>query len=145
MDTSSPARLYAGLVGVATLIAGLVGFFYEASFDVGDELVADEQFGILAVNGWANVIHIATGLLGLAAMSSIARSRLYALGFGLVYLVVAVWGFIVIDDGFGVILEFLPVDTQENVLHLALGVLGLAAGAATPKAEPEVRRPAPAA
>lgn len=145
MDGSSPARLYAGLVGAATLIAGLIGFFYNASFELGDEVVADEQFGILAVNAWANVVHIATGLLGLAAMGSIARARAYALGFGLVYLVVAIWGFIVIDDGFGVILDFLPVDTQENVLHLALGVLGLAAGAATPKVAAGGPRPAAAA
>ena len=52
-------------------------------------------FGILDVNAWHNLIHIATGVLGLLAFTAGARaSRSYALGFGIVYIVVALWGFI---------------------------------------------------
>ena len=125
-DATSPARLYALLVGGALTIAGIIGFFYDSSFDTGTSLTTDDVFGILAVNGWHNVVHIVTGLIGLAAVS-------YALVLGLVYVVVAVWGFAETSGGVGVILDFFPVNTEDNVLHLVLGLTGLAAGAATQK------------
>ena len=141
MSGSSPARLYAALVGGALVIAGIVGFFYEASFATGDDLRADSVFGILDVNGWHNLVHIATGLLGLAAAGYAARS--YALAFGLVYTLIAIWGFLETDNGFGALLDVIPVNTEDNFLHLILGLTGLAAGAATPKED--TGRPRPAA
>jgi Domain of unknown function (DUF4383) len=75
--------------GTVLLVAGIIGFFYESAF-TDDKAVRDAVFGILDVNGWHNVVHIATGLLGLLAFASgAAASRLYALGLGVVYLVVA--------------------------------------------------------
>jgi hypothetical protein len=50
----------------------------------------------------------------------------YALGLGLVYVLVALWGFI-IGDGES-ILGFIPINTEDNVLHLVIGLAGLAAG-----------------
>ena len=38
MSSSSPARLYCTLVGGALVIAGIIGFFYEASFGTGDSI-----------------------------------------------------------------------------------------------------------
>jgi Domain of unknown function (DUF4383) len=134
MEASSPARLYALLVGTVLTIVGIIGFFYDASFDTGSALTADDVFGILAVNGWHNVVHIVTGVLGLAAVGYAART--YALVLGIVYVVVAIWGFAETSGGFGVILDFFPVDTEDNVLHLVIGLTGLAAGAATPQAGP---------
>jgi Domain of unknown function (DUF4383) len=138
---SSPARLYAALVGGALVIAGIIGFFYEASFETGDDLRADAVFGVLDVNGWHNLLHIAIGLLGLAAAGYAARS--YALAFGLAYVLLAIWGFLETEDGFGTILDVIPVNTEDNFLHLILGLTGLAAGAATPKEEPRPRAAAP--
>src|ERR671936_732244 len=129
MQPASPARLYATVVGAVLTIAGIIGFFYSSSF--GSPGDVDEVFGILDVNGWHNVFHLVTGLLGLAAAGYAART--YALALGLVYVVVAVWGFI-IGSGDS-ILGVLPINTEDNVLHLVLGVLGLAAGAASPAPE----------
>ena len=129
MADASPARLYALLVGGTLTVAGIIGFFYDSSFDTGSGLESEAVFGILDVNGWHNVVHLATGLLGLAAAGYAARA--YALGLGLVYVVVAIWGFAETSNGFGVILDFLPVNTEDNILHLVLGLTGLAAGAAT--------------
>jgi hypothetical protein len=126
MEAASPARLYATLVGGALVIAGIIGFFYSSSFGSPGEV--DDVFGILAVNGWHNLFHLATGLLGLAAAGYAART--YALSLGLVYVVVALWGFI-IGSGDS-ILGIVPVNTEDNFLHLFLGLTGLAAGAATP-------------
>ena len=126
MEGASPARLYATLVGGTLLIVGIIGFFYSASF--GDPGTVDSVFGIFAVNAWHNIVHILTGALGLLVAGYAARE--YALGLGVVYLVVAAWGFIV---GSGdSILGFLPVNTEDNVLHLVLGLLGVGAGLATP-------------
>jgi hypothetical protein len=126
MEASSPAKLYATVVGAVLTIVGIIGFFYSSSF--GSPGSVDDVFGILSVNGWHNVVHLATGLLGLAAAGYFART--YALALGLVYLVVAIWGFII---GSGdAILGIVPVNTEDNVLHLILGLVGLAAGAASP-------------
>ena len=136
MEASSPARLYATLVGAVLTIVGISGFFYSSSFGSPGEV--DKVFGILAVNGWHNVLHLATGLLGLAAAGYAARQ--YALGLGLVYLVVAIWGFI-IGSGDS-ILSIVPVNTSDNILHLILGLTGLAAGAATSASVPARTAPA---
>jgi hypothetical protein len=129
-ETSSPAKLYATVVGAVLTIAGIIGFFYSASFGSPGDVY--DVFGILAVNGWHNVVHLVTGLLGLAAAGYAARE--YALGLGLVYLLVAIWGFI-IGSGDS-ILSIVPVNTEDNILHLLLGLAGLGAGAATPARAP---------
>jgi hypothetical protein len=138
----SPARLYAGVVGAALVFAGIVGFFYEADF-TNDETIRDAVFGLLDVNGWHNVVHILTGALGLLAYSAGAyAARQYALGIGAVYIVVAIWGFIV-GDGDS-ILSIIPVNTEDNILHLLLGIFGLLAGFASPSGSPAARPAAPA-
>ncbi|MDX6632678.1 MAG: hypothetical protein QOG26_683 [Solirubrobacterales bacterium] len=132
----SPARLYASLVGAVLTIAGIAGFFYSSDFSSPG--ATSDVLGLLTVNGWHNVVHIATGALGLLAMGYAARA--YAGGLGVVYLGVAIWGF-AIGSGEN-ILGFLPVNTADNFLHLALGVLGIAAYLATP-AEAGARAPVP--
>jgi hypothetical protein len=135
MADASPARLYALLVGGALTIAGIIGFFYDSSFDTGSGLESEAVFGVIDVNGWHNVVHLATGLLGLAAAGYAARA--YALVLGVVYVVVAIWGFAETSNGFGVILDFLPVNTEDNIFHLVLGLTGLAAGAASTRTAPQ--------
>lgn len=133
MDKRSPAQLYALVFGIVLVAAGVLGFFYESSFSTGDDLDRDALLGILDVNGWHNVVHILSGLVGLAVAGSYANARLYALGFGAIYIVVAILGFIAGDGG--EIFNLIPVNTEDNVLHVLIGVAGLGAGMATP-AEP---------
>lgn len=124
MDTTSPARMYALVIGVVLVAAGILGFFYESTF-TSDEAVRDKVLGILAVNGWHNLVHLATGALGLIAYQYAARE--YAYGLGAVYIVITIWGFAV---GSGEsILSIIPINTADNILHLAIGVLGIVAGA----------------
>ena len=140
MSTTSPARLYALLVGVVLIVAGIIGFFYELAF-TSDESVRKAVFGVLDVNGWHNVVHIVTGVLGLLAVRTLAGARAYCLLFGLVYLVVAVWGFALGADGS--ILGIVPVNTQDSVLHLLLAAGGFGAYAASaPRLERRTARPA---
>ena len=125
-DGATPARLYATLVGGTLVVAGIIGFFYSSSFGSPGEV--DDAFGILAVNAWHNIVHILTGAIGLLVAGYAARQ--YALYLGAIYVVIAIWGF-VIGSGDS-ILGFIPVNTEDNFLHLILGALGLGAGAATP-------------
>ena len=137
-EATTPASLYAGLVGGVLIVAGVLGFFYSDSF--GDPGEVDAVLGILDVNAWHNSVHILTGAAGvLAFLSGPRASRLYALIFGAVYIVVAIWGFII--GGGESILGFIPVNDEDNVLHAILGVLGIGAGFASPEVEPR-RAPA---
>jgi len=136
---STPASLYAGLIGAVLLVAGIIGFFYSSAFGSPGEV--DAVLGILDVNGWHNLVHIASGALGLLAFASgPAASRTYALAFGAVYIVVAIWGFL-IGSGES-ILSIIPVNTEDNILHVILGVLGIGAYAASDPETADNRTPA---
>ena len=115
------------------LIAGIVGFFYNASFDAGNSIEADEVFGILAVNGWHNLVHIGLGGLGLLMANTAARE--YALWIGVLYIGIAFLGFVDFASGDldDTILKLIPVNTEDNFLHLILGVTGIGAALATPR------------
>ena len=124
--TRTPAQIYALVFGVTLLVVGIVGFFVDSSFDVGSGVQGDDLI-VFEVNGWHNLVHIASGALGLALMRSAAGARLYALGFGSVYLAVAIWGFIDGSDVLGLI----PVNSADNWLHVAIAVTGILAGLAS--------------
>ena len=130
-DRSAP-QLFALIVGAALATGGAVGFFYNTSFATGDATLTDRDavLGLLDVNGWHNAVHLASGLLGLAVSGSYGGARAYAGGFGLVYLVVAMLG-LAVGDGeslFGLV----PVNTEDNLLHLLIGFAGLGAFFASP-------------
>ncbi|MSO41134.1 MAG: DUF4383 domain-containing protein [Solirubrobacterales bacterium] len=138
MAESSPARLYCLLVGAVLVIAGIIGFFYEASFATGTSLISSNVFGVLAVNGWHNVVHIGIGALLLVGAGSAARTSALAVGF--LYVVLCILGFIATGDGSigfvaenKVLIKLVPVNNEDNVLHLILGLTGILAAVATPK------------
>ncbi len=130
MEERSPAQVYALVIGGTLVLAGILGFFYNASFGTGDGTERDAVLGILDVNGWHNVVHIATGALGLAVAGSYGSARGYAIGLGAVYLLVAGLGFIAGNGD--EIFNLIPVNTEDNLLHVLLGIAGLGAGLATP-------------
>ncbi len=132
MEEASPARLYCLLVGAVLVIAGMIGFFYEASFATGDSIRTEDVFGVLSVNGWHNLVHIAIGALLLICAGSAARGA--ALFVGILYIVLCVLGFIATSkSGIGFIAEndtlfrLVPVNNEDNVLHLILGITGVIA------------------
>lgn len=120
-----PAELYDRIVGPVLILVGLLGFIASSSFTTGNNPPGDD-FIIFQVNGWHNLVHIASGLLLLMGIGHWARARTVTLAFGAVYLLVTIIGFI---DGNDVIGLF-PVDAADNVLHLVLGLTALAAGLA---------------
>jgi hypothetical protein len=130
METRSPAQAFALVIGATLVLAGIAGFFYNASFGSGDGTDRDALLGILDVNGWHNLVHILSGAIGLAVSGAYDGSRLYALGFGAIYLVVAALGFAAGDGD--EIFNLIPVNTEDNVLHLLIAFAGLGSGLLTP-------------
>jgi hypothetical protein len=119
----TPAQWYCLAAGLALLLAGAFGFLSDSTFDAGGALNGKRFLGF-EVNGWHNVVHVVSGLLLLAAYRRRSLARTVALGFGLVYGVVAIIGLVDRNDVVGLI----PVNAADNVLHVALSALGIAAG-----------------
>jgi Domain of unknown function (DUF4383) len=142
MESRSPAQVYALVIGASLVAAGILGFFYNASFGTGDGTERDAVLGILDVNGWHNVVHIASGALGLAVAGSYGGARAYAIGLGAVYLVITALGFVAGDGD--ELFNLIPINTEDNVLHLLIGIAGVGAGLATPatRAPSTATRPA---
>jgi hypothetical protein len=133
METRSPAQVYALVVGAMLVVAGILGFFYNASFGSGENTARDAVLGILDVNGWHNLLHIGTGVIGLALVGSYPASRGYAFAMGAIYLVITLFGFAAGNGG--EIVNLIPVNTGDNVLHLLVGFAGVGAGFATPASQ----------
>src|SRR3954452_21106608 len=119
----SPAQAFCGLVGAVLILAGILGFFGDSSFGGPDER---GTFLGLDVNGWHNIVHIATGLLLLAGAPNATLARVACVAFGASYALVALLGWIDGSDVLGLI----PIDAADNVLHSALAVLALLVAAA---------------
>jgi hypothetical protein len=130
LEDRPPAEVYTLAIGTTLVVAGIAGFFYDASFGSGDGTERHALIGILDVNGWHNLVHVVSGAIGLFTLGSDGGTRRYALGLGVAYLVVAALGFIAGDGD--EIFNLIPVNTEDNVLHLLIAIAGLGAGLATP-------------
>jgi hypothetical protein len=123
-DTArTPAQWYCLLGGASLLLAGIFGFIADASFDTGADVDGGLFLGF-EVNAIHNLIHLASGLLLLAASRTRSSARAVAIGFGAVYGVVALIGLIDGNDVLGLI----PINSADNVLHVALAALGILTG-----------------
>ena len=111
-------RLYAKVVGASVILIGLVGLV------LGDKSL----FGVLNIDIAEDVIHLLTG--GLLLYAGFARdlrvTRGLVGGIGIAYLVIGLISFSqpmlfgLVPSGYEVVLDIL--------IHLTLGVLGIAVG-----------------
>lgn len=106
------AKPVATLLGLVLTLIGIAGFF------VGDMLLWFE------VDTTHNIIHLASGLIGLfAASKGESAAKMYLILFGLVYAAVTVLGFMNYD-----ILGLIHVNDADNYLHAAVSAVSLIAG-----------------
>lgn len=103
--------------GFAFLVVGILGF-------IPNPIASPD--GIFEVNAVHNVVHLLSGLLALAAgySSDENHAKAYNVGFGVVYALVTVLGFL----GVGFVVDLLALNTADNFLHLLFTVILLGAG-----------------
>jgi Domain of unknown function (DUF4383) len=123
---TTPAQLYAGVLGAVLLLVGIAGFLVNAKFAAGPRPPGDDLL-LFKVNGWHNIVHIASGAAGLALARTAAGGRAFALGFGIVYGVVTAYGLVAGTNVLGLV----AVNGADNVHHLLIAATGLAAYAAS--------------
>ncbi|QYJ17039.1 hypothetical protein Rxycam_02876 [Rubrobacter xylanophilus DSM 9941] len=111
-------RTVALVLGVVFLLIGILGFVPGVTTGEGYLL------GIFAVNALHNVVHLAVGVLGIAAYYWERYARLYCQVLGVVYLVIGVLGFIPgITVGGDMLLGIIHVNLADNLLHLVVGAV----------------------
>ena len=120
----TPAQLYALVVGAVLVIVGILGFFVSTAFGTPGETAP--LLGLFDVNGWHNVVHIASGALLLAVAGRHDTARTVVLAFGAVYVLVFILG-LLMNPIFGII----PVNGPDSVLHLVLALSALGVGLAS--------------
>ena len=132
-------------VGAAFLLSGILGFVPGITTDYGAMKFAGDSsgaqlLGIFQVSVLHNIVHLLFGVAGLALARSWTTARGFLMAGGALYLVLWIYG-LLIDQGSTA--NFVPVNTADNWLHLALGAGMVALGfafqhehAAPPRAHP---------
>lgn len=121
--------------GIVLLVVGILGFIPNpivgdpgASGEAQERTGAAEEGAIFGTNAAHNVVHIASGLVaiwaGFLSGTPEQHSKLFNVGFGIVYAVVTLIGFVALDT----MRSLLAVNTADNVLHLLIAVVLLGVG-----------------
>jgi hypothetical protein len=139
----APAQTFSLVIGWVLTIAGIVGFLYNGDFGTGSHVPSDDVLGILSVNGWHNVVHLLTGLVGLRAARSWSGARTYCWALFVLYAAVLVLGLAYGTDQ--AVLSLIPINGADDVLHGLIAAAALASGVATPEVQPPTLAPEPSA
>jgi hypothetical protein len=123
------AQLAALVLAVVFLLIGVLGFVPGITTNYGELSFAGHHseaklLGVFQVSVLHNLVHLAFGVAGLALARSVAGARLFLIGGGAVYLVLWIYGLVVVDQAGA---NVIPVNGADNWLHLglALGMLAL--------------------
>lgn len=113
------AKMAAIVIGIVFVLVGLLGF------------VNDPVLGLFDVNPLHNLIHLISGIVLLAGAYSSLGSSMALKIIGVVYALVAVLGFFLVDAD-GMLLGLIPINTPDQWLHVVLAVVILAAAFGLP-------------
>jgi uncharacterized protein DUF4383 len=130
MRDRSTVQSAALLVGILLFAVGILGFVPGITTHYGDLSFAGHDsgaklFGIFQTSILHNVVHLLFGLIGIAMARSWEGARTFLIAGGTIYLVLFVYGLLA-HGGSG--WNFVPVNSADNVLHGALGVVMIALG-----------------
>lgn len=119
-------------IGIVYLVMGVMGFIPALVTQPDplpfyiDKLGVVSGFGYLMglfpVNTPHNIIHIATGLIGIAASIALDSSRLFAGQLGIYYTALAILGLIPVTNTF---FGLFPIYGFDVLLHGVTGLLGI--------------------
>ncbi|HEX5407617.1 MAG TPA: DUF4383 domain-containing protein [Pseudonocardiaceae bacterium] len=117
-------------VGVVFLLVGILGFVpgitthYDMLAAAGHGSMA-KLLGVFNVSILHNIVHLAFGVIGLVAARTARAARAYLIVGGVIYLVLWIYGLVINQNSSA---NFVPVNTADNWLHLALGIGMIAIG-----------------
>lgn len=118
----------AQIFGIVFIIVAILGFITSGSSMESDPEMAAKIFGLFPVNIVHNGVHLGFGIWGLLASRNFEGARNYGRIAGVMYLILAVLGFVA-PDGFGLV----PLGGNDIWLHVVLGAALAAVGfTATP-------------
>lgn len=137
MQEMTSTQKAAGAVGVVFLLVGVLGFIPGVTTDYDQMKFAGHDseamlLGIFQVSILHNLVHLGFGAVGLAMARTWSLARTFLLAGGAIYLVLWLYG-LVVDRASEA--NFVPVNTADNWLHLALGVGMIALGVLVPRSE----------
>ena len=130
MRDRSTVQSAALLVGILLFALGVLGFVPGVTTHYGDLSFAGHDsgaklFGIFQTSILHNVVHLLFGLIGIAMSRSWEGARTFLIAGGTIYLVLFVYGLLAHGSSGA---NFIPVNSADNVLHIALGVAMIALG-----------------
>lgn len=129
--TATPAVMYARIFGLVLTLVGALGLLVNTEQDAVESLLGFD------VNLTHNLVHLATGVLGVVAgFAMLALARAYAIVLGIVYAVLGIWG-LASGSTFDPFDLFVNINTADHILHVAIGAMGIGAWVAS---QPEGRQ-----
>ena len=122
--TPAPIRMAAGGFGILFVTLGVLGFVPGVTTEHDELRMAGRDsgahlFGLFQVSVLHNVLHLGTGVAGLALARTATLAHGYLIGAGTVYALLWLWGVIVDADSS---LNVIPLDHYGDRLHLGLAV-----------------------
>ncbi|WP_354242800.1 DUF4383 domain-containing protein [Arthrobacter sp. UYEF20] len=117
-------------VGIVLIVVGVLGFipgittqYSELRFFGPDSRAM--FLNLFQVSMLLNIVQLAIGATGWVMSRNAMGARNFLMGFGLLYIVLSVFGLIV---GVGSAANFLSLNTMDNWTHMVLGVAMVGAG-----------------
>lgn len=126
----STARTVAMVVAATFLLVGILGFIpgvttnYDAMQFAGHGSDA-KLLGVFQVSVLHNIVHLLFGVAGLVLARRADTARAFLIGGGAIYLLLLLYGLVIDHDSNA---NFVPLNTADNWLHMALGVGMIALG-----------------
>jgi Domain of unknown function (DUF4383) len=117
-------------VGIVLIVVGILGFIpgittqYSELRFLGPDSTA-MFLNLFQVSMLLNIVQLAIGATGVAMSRNAMGARNFLMGFGLLYIVLSVYGLIV---GTGSAANFLSLNTMDNWALMVLGVVMVGAG-----------------
>jgi hypothetical protein len=124
------------LVGVLGFVPGITSNYDQLSFAGHHSEAA--LLGVFNVSVLHNIVHLAFGVAGIALARTFSNARGYLIGGGLIYLVLFLYGLVIDRESS---MNFVPVNTADNWLHLVLAAAMLALGIALGRARASSETP----
>lgn len=126
----SNAQKFARVFGLVYVLVGILGFIPALGGSTSQD--GNTLLGIFGINVLHNIVHLGVGAAFLAGSASDSAARTVAIAIGVVYLLVAILGFLNV----AFVVDLLAINFADNLLHVGTALLALYFGLAGRSASP---------